>query len=286
MLIHGTFVDTPSTFGKLWRGHRDVVQRLFGSYGLQNIFALDHATVGSSPIDKALTLLQACSPSREWQPEQVRGVVLKGDVYVGANEVRAMRKVPELVFLNCCYLGKFSADQLAGGAAREPFTLAQRPVFAAGVADELIRVGVRCVIAAGWPIDDAAAKAFATTFYEQLFDGSAFIDAVHAARRAAWDADKTGTTWAAYQCYGDPGWRWRGGDDSNDTVERASGIASAPGLVMELEQITTLVRYGGDTQGQTAKRLRSLRDRFEGRWGNEGQVAKVFASVHAALGDV
>lgn len=55
---------------------------------------------------------------------------------------------------------------------------------------------------------------------------------------------------------------------------------------MELEQITTLVRYGGDTQGQTAKRLRSLRDRFEGRWGNEGQVAKVFASVHAALGDV
>ena len=67
--------------------------------------------------------------------------------------------------------------------------------------------GVRCVIAAGWAVDDEQAKVFATTFYDQILNGHPFIDAVAEARQAAQALG--GNTWAAYQCYGDPDWHLR-----------------------------------------------------------------------------
>jgi pimeloyl-ACP methyl ester carboxylesterase len=58
VLIHGTFVDTVSTFGKLWDEHPDRVKRLFDAYP-QRVYALDHPTLGASPFANALTLVQA-----------------------------------------------------------------------------------------------------------------------------------------------------------------------------------------------------------------------------------
>ncbi|MET0508517.1 MAG: CHAT domain-containing protein [Burkholderiaceae bacterium] len=219
-------------------------------------------------------------PDKDGKPGAKKGVVLRDGVFIGANEVRAMRKVPELVFLNCCYLGAYSAEQLA----KPEFY--NRSAFAAGVADELIRVGVRCVVAAGWAVDDNAAQEFATKFYQSLLGGDPFIDAVQAGRMAAWLADPKSTTWAAYQCYGDPGWKWRGDEGEAGAGEGEAMVASSLGLAMELEQLTTVIRYRRDSDGRYAKLVRRLRDDFESRWGNEGQVAEAFASAYAALGDV
>src|SRR5512133_857513 len=58
VLVHGTFVDTVSTFGKLWTGHPDAVRALFSAYG-ERVFALDHPTLGASPIANALALARA-----------------------------------------------------------------------------------------------------------------------------------------------------------------------------------------------------------------------------------
>ena len=58
VLVHGTFVDTVSTFGKLWTLHPGVVARLFAHYG-GRVYALDHPTMGASPIANALTLVRA-----------------------------------------------------------------------------------------------------------------------------------------------------------------------------------------------------------------------------------
>ena len=46
-----------------------------------------------------------------------------------------------------------------------------RAEFASGVAEALIKAGVRCVVAAGWAVDDEAARVFATTFYTRLLAG-------------------------------------------------------------------------------------------------------------------
>jgi hypothetical protein len=123
------------------------------------------------------------------------GVLLSDGLLMGAAEIAAMEIVPELVFLNCCHLGRIEAT--AGDGNR----------LAASVARELIDIGVRCVVAAGWAVNDSTAGLFATTFYEQLFrHGHAFGDAVFEARQAAWKAAPDDITWGAFQAYGDPGW--------------------------------------------------------------------------------
>jgi hypothetical protein len=58
VLVHGTFVDTVSTFGKLWKQHPQSVQALFNFYG-DRVYALDHATLGASPLANALGLARA-----------------------------------------------------------------------------------------------------------------------------------------------------------------------------------------------------------------------------------
>ena len=58
VLIHGTFSDTPGTFGKLWTLHNPVVRQLFAHYG-DRVYGLDHPTLGTSPIGNALMLVRA-----------------------------------------------------------------------------------------------------------------------------------------------------------------------------------------------------------------------------------
>ena len=124
------------------------------------------------------------------------GVVLSDGLLITAAEVEAMESVPELVFLNCCHLG--TVDQPTGRGANK---------LAASVARELIDIGVRCVIVAGWAVDDAKAAMFGQTFYQELLlRRRSFGDAVHHAREAVWKADAGDITWGAFQAYGDPGW--------------------------------------------------------------------------------
>ena len=128
-----------------------------------------------------------------------RGVVL-WTVRSWAARIGCMRTVPELVFVNCCHLaGRTRPGAFAGTPDARRVCGRRRRA--------LICVGVRCVIAAGWAVDDDPANAFATSFYAALLNGCRFIDAVAEARESA--RRLGGNTWAAYQCYGDPDWRYR-----------------------------------------------------------------------------
>ena len=125
------------------------------------------------------------------------GMVIGKGMFLTPGDVAQMRSVPELVFINCCHLGK---------------TLSTRPPtpfghLAANLGAQFIEMGVRAVICAGWAVDDDAALTFARTFYEALFQGQLFRDAVKAARRATHERHPGRNTWGAYQCYGDPAWR-------------------------------------------------------------------------------
>jgi CHAT domain-containing protein/pimeloyl-ACP methyl ester carboxylesterase len=217
------------------------------------------------------------------------GVVLSGqDTYLGASEVRSMRIVPELVFLNCCHLAGRDA-----AAVLEPY---DRAAFAANIAEELIKAGVRCVIAAGWAVEDEPAKKFATKFYATLLGGARFIDAVAAARAAAWTPD--GNTWAAYQCYGDPEWRWRRevGDAQRATAssgDEFAGVASPVSLVLTLESLAISSEYGaakpvpsGTALDAQADKVRHLEAQFAPLWGSMGAVAEAFGVAFAAANEI
>ena len=208
------------------------------------------------------------------------GVVLSGpDTYLGANEVRAMRTIPELVFLNCCHLaGRDAATTLA------PYN---RAAFAANIAEELIRVGVRCVIAAGWAVEDEPAEQFATRFYAALLGGARFIEAVGVARAAAWEANRQGNTWAAYQCYGDPEWTWRReGADAQRAAEpledEFAAVASPVSLALALESMAIGSQYGSADPERQLDKLRYLESEFAPLWGGMGAVAEAFGLAYAS----
>jgi tetratricopeptide (TPR) repeat protein len=219
------------------------------------------------------------------------GVVLSGGTFLGPREIETMRTVPELVFVNCCHLAGRSADQ----------TLApplDRSAFAAGVADKLIEIGVRCVVAAGWAVEDGPAETFATTFYRELLAGATFIDAVAAAREAAWADNPGGKTWAAYQCYGDPGWTFRSSVGDAQAVRQPAGddqdhIASALGLALALEEAAVRARWAStqaedESQQQRQaqlQKIRRLEARFATLWGGMGAVAEAYAVAYAEAGD-
>ncbi len=221
------------------------------------------------------------APQRVVDP---RGVVMSLG-FLGPSEIRSLRTVPELVFVNCCH----GAD----GDKAQLFTdhLSSRAEFASTVADELIKLGVRCVVAAGWAVEDGPACEFAREFYAALLAGERFLDASARARKAAWSANRNGNTWAAYQCYGDPDWRLTRSSarsSGRSLGERYASVSSALALELALETIAIESSHirgaGGERQRKRQlERLVWLESRFGERWGHLGFVAYQFALAWNAL---
>jgi len=203
------------------------------------------------------------------------GVVLSDGLYLGPREIQTMRVVPELVFVNCCHLAATGADQV--------FNSYNRTKFAASVAEQLIKNGVRCVVAAGWAVGDRASQAFAEKFYDALLNRQRFIEAIAQAREAVWaNYGKQDKTWAAYQCYGDPDWVLKSGDEDPQTVSptdfnRESNIVSANSLILELESLKNKASSQGDENQSIHEQLQILESKFANRWGFQGEVARAFA---------
>ena len=132
---------------------------------------------------------------------ETSGMIIGKEIFLTTAEIAQMTMTPELVFVNCCFLGKTE------GVAEELYQ--SRYKLAANIGTQLIENGVKAVVVAGWAVDDAAAMDFCKTFYNSMFDGETFGEAVHKARKSIYDKYHTvNNTWGAYQCYGDPFYRF------------------------------------------------------------------------------
>ena len=213
------------------------------------------------------------------------GIVLSNGLFLGSNEIGGMRVVPELVFVNCCHLAARSGDQLLADSQQA----SGRARFASGVAEQLINIGVRCVIAAGWAVNDVAARTFATTFYDSLLRGNRFITAVAEARKAAYSDDDN--TWGAYQCYGDPDWYFGRNESERGTTKTApadefAGVASETALKLALETIAVQTKFQNRKPAVQLGRVRVLEERFAPKWGSSGSVAELFGTAYAEVRDL
>jgi len=166
------------------------------------------------------------------------GMLLDSGLYLTAAEIRQMRQVPDLVFLNCCHLGQVGTEAVAGVAFNR---------LAASISRELIEMGVRAVVAAGWAVRDDAANFFAQSFYQQMLAGMAFGAALLQARLDTWRRFPDCNTSGAYQAYGDPDFRL----DPAAAGDAAAGD-ERPALVAPQELIERLV------QRQDAKAVQQL----------------------------
>ena len=129
------------------------------------------------------------------------GMLIGDNLYLSTREICQMSGVPELVFVNCCFLGK------TDGVAEELFR--SRYKLAANIGTQLIENGVKAVVVAGWAVDDAAALQFTKVFYKCMFEGDGFGDAIQKARKCIYEDHPDTNTWGAYQCYGDPFYKFR-----------------------------------------------------------------------------
>ncbi|MDT3672457.1 MAG: CHAT domain-containing protein [Aromatoleum sp.] len=195
------------------------------------------------------------------------GVVLSDGLLLTAAEIGQMEAVPELVFLNCCHLGAMSASPET--ANRLAYSLAR----------ELIEIGVRCVVVAGWQVNDAAAQTFATTFFDAFVArGQPFGAAVFAARRATWERFPQYNTWGAYQAYGEPEHMLE------PPREETPGWGTA-GMVSPAELLSTLAGARVDLGHDRVDRA-TLEGRLAALLGSAPAGWQALPEVQAALGAV
>ena len=167
------------------------------------------------------------------------GMLLDSGLYLTAAEIRQMRQVPDLVFLNCCHLAQVGQEGLGGVAFNR---------LAASISRELIEMGVRAVVAAGWAVRDDAANFFAQSFYEQMLAGMGFGAALLQARIETWRRFPDCNTSGAYQAYGDPDFRL----DMAAPGDAALGSGERQTLVAPQE---LLERLGGRIDAKTLESL-------------------------------
>ena len=202
----------------------------------------------------------------------ISGMVIGADSFLTPGDIAQMRFVPELVFVNCCHLGRVDGrhdlDRLG---------------LAANLGEEFIRMGVRAVVAAGWAVDDRAGQAFAATFYRGMLAGEPFGEAVRAAREDVWTRCPDVNTWGAYQCYGDPDFRFH---REGGAAQRAWPSFGTPHeLVAELENLAADLRAGGHDEGggRIARRLARIPPNQSAAWLARGDVG---AALGLAWGEI
>ena len=151
-------------------------------------------------------------------------------------DVKQMRRVPELVFINCCHLGRVDGKDSDRDRLHR---------LAANLAMQFIEMGVRAVIAAGWAVNDLAALTFAESFYRDMVNGRPFGEAVRLARKRTWLGHPAYNTWGACQCYGDQDYRLQRGERRGQgarvsNVRPFAGLLSSTQLGLSFEKQTRL----------------------------------------------
>ena len=153
------------------------------------------------------------------------GWVFEGGLLT-SRELAQLGTPPRLVVANACFTSRLGGTGTgtgtgtsvtsgtgSGGTGSRRAVTGEEAQLAPSLADEFFRSGVTNYVGAAWKVSDADARLFSTTLYTQLLGPTQATlgDALTAARRAVWEAhadpegpEDRGTTWAAYQHYGDP----------------------------------------------------------------------------------
>ncbi|MFM2007392.1 MAG: hypothetical protein RLZZ09_3047, partial [Pseudomonadota bacterium] len=212
------------------------------------------------------------------------GMVIGEGMLLTPAHIEQMRVVPDFVFINCCTLGRIEPDaQRQAPANDRPGS----PRLAANLATQLIEMGVRAVIAAGWKVLDDAAVLFAETFYDRFLNREPFGESVLAARKQVFERFPASNTWGAYQCYGDPGFVLaRSRAAAARTQPKLYPFVSASEVICELDGLTLRAQARPDTAADAHKQhelyVKPLLELCVSKgWLDKGKVLEAFARLAA-----
>ncbi len=224
-------------------------------------------------------------PMQAGRPEKISGMIIGQNIFLTPADVEQVRQVPELVFINCCHLGRTdSGAQNLSPEDRRRLT-ADRHKLAANVAAQFIRMGVKAVIAAGWAVDDSAAKTFAHKFYDAMLNGCLFGEAVRMARDEAYQNHRGVNTWGAYQCYGDPDYRLRISDRQGARGSSPKPFVSPAEMAVELSNFCSRAQSAErDRSPELKEELDRIVERGEKSWPAQAGVAAALGLAYGELG--
>ncbi len=208
-------------------------------------------------------------------PKKPTGMVIGDGYFLTPSDIAQLSKVPEFVFVNCCYLGHTDAFS-------EEMTHS-RNRLAANIGTQLIEIGVKAVIVAGWAVDDSAAFDFCKRFYECFLGGSAFGEAVKSARKYVYENHQARTnTWGAYQCYGDPFYKIDGPLTGSNP---GKSFFLKEEVEIELDNLRFQLESKNVTPEVAKKRLSELEEGFQQANLSSDRILEYQADVYAKLGD-
>lgn len=206
-------------------------------------------------------------------PKEPTGMLIGPDTFLTPAYIDQMSSVPELVFVNCCYLGQ--TDGTTEKFSRNRFRLA------ANIGTQLIEIGVKAVVVAGWAVNDNAALDFAERFYESMFEGHNFGDAIQKARKTVFENyGGKSNTWGAYQCYGDPFYRLS--SDPLKNKEVYDFIISEEAEI-ELSNLLNKVERGGADPETTLQTMDAIENGLAKACIRSGRIIELQALLYSAL---
>ncbi|HUR12221.1 MAG TPA: CHAT domain-containing protein, partial [Flavitalea sp.] len=205
---------------------------------------------------------------------QSSGMVIGNGVFLSTREIAQMSTVPELVFVNCCFLGK------TDGASELLYQ--SRYKLAANIGTQLIQNGVKAVIVAGWAVDDTAAYEFTEIFYEHLFSGYNFGEATRAARAAVYYKSRgINNTWGAYQAYGDPYYKFR--DVAAPQKDPSYTFIIAEQAEIELNNLHNELQTGKYSHDQLVREVEAIADGVDKAGLRNAVINETEANIYADL---
>ena len=217
--------------------------------------------------------------------ERKTGIVLGGSpetLVLDSAMFEQMPVTPELMFVNCCSLGAIDPT------AETAYLRADRPALASSIAVQLIRMGVRAVIAAGWEVGDEPASRFADTFYEDMLRGDSFGRAMQNARQEVYKGFPTSSTWGAYQAYGHPDFRLSDVALIPRRPQDQHVFAAPAEAISEIERIKATIAVGGERHVEAdLDDIARIEEVIAAKgWLDRGEVRAALAAAFAEFDDL
>lgn len=182
--------------------------------------------------------------------------------------------VPEFVFINCCYSGVIDSEDDKYSKNRHK--------LAANVGTQLIEMGVKAIIISGWAVDDAAAKTFAETFYQKMFEGYYFGMAVQKARMECYQNHQGTNTWGAYHCYGNQFYKFN--NRKNRKKNKLDYIIPSQAYI-DLDNLLIGIRDQKQNPEVTIQKLQTYLERAEKADLLDAVILEKEAIIYSELGD-
>src|SRR5436190_3742945 len=122
------------------------------------------------------------------------GLLCAGEEILSGPDLTGIGNLPFLIFFNACEGARIR------GRSKPAEKPSQRALISAGVAESLMRGGIANYMSTYWPVQDAAAATFATTFYKDVLAGRPIGAAILAGRKQL--SGNQSRDWADYVLYG------------------------------------------------------------------------------------